>query len=319
MQLTEYSSTKQALGGAITLTVVSDMSRLAADELFVSLWREVIYFEKRFSRFLPSSELSRFNAKAGIRVPISAEFMAILQAAKLWAQKTSDLYNPFILPALHRAGYVQSAVKGYQHDKSPDYTNRYVVAGEQLELGDDWALIPRDSAIDLGGMGKGYLADQLGERLRTLGVAGYWLELSGDIATYGHTVDNQPIHVAIQNARDITKKHTDIMVECPETPFAVATSGTFRRGTHNVKDIEHHIIDPRSGKSAQTDVLLATVCAESALAADVVASCGVIVGADNCAALFKRFQLPAWLVQYRQHEGKIIDKKHGNQIIGVAI
>lgn len=319
MQLTEYNATKQALGGPVTLSVVGDMSRSAADELFVSLWREVLYFEKKFSRFLPSSELSRFNAKAGIKTPISPEFRSILLAAKQCSEDTDDLYNFFILPALQRAGYKNSAVQGYENDAAPDYTDRRVVPSKELEIGETWALIPHGSAIDLGGMGKGYLADQLGRRLREISVAGYWLELSGDIATYGVTAESEPIAVALQDARDSGKKRTDMLVVCPEEPFGLATSGTFRRNTQSATDIVHHIIDPRTGQSATTDVLLATVCASTALEADVLASCAVTLGASKADTFLRERKMPAWVLQYKASTSDIREYAHGTNIREVIL
>ena len=312
MQLVEYSSSKQALGGTIQLTFVSDISRHNAEELFKSLWREVLYFEKRFSRFLLSSELSRFNTKAGVKTPVSQEFRTVLLTAKACATQTGDLYNPFILPALQRAGYKGSAMKGYENDRVPDYSERQVVESSRLEIGDNWALIPRGSAIDLGGMGKGYLADQLGNKLRSMKkISGYWLDLSGDIATYGKRADWQPISVGIQDGREISKKRTDVIIVCPSEPFGIATSGTFRRGNQSQDAVRHHIINPKTGQSAQTDVMLATVCAKSALQADVLASCGVIVGSSATSALFSKHKLLGWMVQYKTNTGKIREQVQG--------
>jgi len=255
----------------------------------------VFQFERQFSRFLPSSELSRFNALSGTKMLISPEFAAILREAKRLIRKTKGLFNPFILPALQRTGYLGSAVAEYVDDEAPDYTSRSVVAPLKLELGVDWARIPFGTAIDLGGCGKGYLADQLGLYLRNQGVRGYWVELSGDIATFGTDENRQHLIISVKNA---TKRGTlaEVIV-CPTTPFGIATSGTFSRVSQVGTLRGHHIIDPKTSRPATTDLKLATVCASSAVAADVLASCAIIVGSRAAPKMLESHTIKSWVLQ----------------------
>lgn len=290
MHLIETVDTQHALGGNATIGLVLD-STVAPRKLHRTLWRTVFQFEKQFSRFLPNSELSRFNANAGIKTPVSDAFAAILKTAQDLAALTDGLCNPFILPALQRTGYIHSAAEGYQNDSAPDYSERRVVDIRKLELGDGWARIPYGTALEIGGFGKGYLADMLGTIAREQGAVGYWIELSGDIATYGHDAEGQPITIAVQ-AADASAADTYLVV-CPEEPFAVATSGTFARAAHAKTLKGHHIIDPRTSQPAKTDMLLATICGPAALTADVFASCALIVGSKLA---------PMWLNAHGTHE-----------------
>ena len=310
MHLVELTDTQRALGGNATIGLVLD-SALPARKLQNKLWRTVFQFEKQFSRFLPSSELSLFNASAGIKTPVSDAFAAVLKTAQEVATQTDGLCNPFVLPALQRAGYVHSAAEGYQNDPAPDYSERHVVDVSKLELGDGWARIPFGTAIDIGGFGKGYLADMLGAIAREEGAVGYWIELSGDIATYGHDAASQPITIAVQAAdASATGRY---LVVCPEEPFAVATSGTFKRAAHAKSMKEHHIIDPRTSQPAETDMLLATICAHSATAADVFASCALIVGSEQAPTWLKVHGSHEYLLQWRDNSGVAITS-HGAHI-----
>ncbi len=300
MHLNEYVTTNKALGGPATLGFASTIGDEAAGRLMKQLWLEVYTFEKRFSRFLQTSELSIFNQRAGARVAISSEFEKLLRAAQQQAQVTQSLYNPFILPALQKAGYKGSADVAYVDDMTTDYSKRTIANISELEIESGFARIPYSSALDLGGCGKGYLADQLGMILREAGVAGYWLEFSGDIATFGHGADGNPVMVAVQSAVGGTLSNP---IMCPASPAGVATSGTFRRSTQSETLTGHHIIDPRTGYPAETDVLLATVLANTAIDADVLASCAVIVGSMQAEDYLRRHGAHAWIVQYRDKDG----------------
>lgn len=308
MRLVTATETKQALGGDATYTIVAGEDT-DTSKLFAQLWRQTFQFERRFSRFLPDSELSRINYDAGLKLPASPELSAILRAAQELTVRTSGLFNPFILPALQRAGYKNSAVEKYASDQSPDYTDRSVASPEKLEIGDGWVRIPYGTALDLGGCGKGYLADQLGLYLRTKQVVGYWLNLSGDIATYGVNQDGQSIAVAIQDAA--TGQASDEVIICPPERFAVATSGTLRRDAHRHSLRGHHIINPRTGLPAETDITLATVCAPTTIEADVLASCAVILGSHEAPRFLETQSVPTWQLQFTDESGKLQRISHG--------
>lgn len=313
MYLRRLSQTRLALGCDTMLAIVSDMTADEADRLFKKLWKQVYVFERRFSRFLPMSELSTFNRTTGLKTPITPEFKDLLTSAKQLGVKTNGLYNPFITPALQRAGYMKSAVPGYEHDSTADYTIRRVVGVERLNIGDDWAQIPYGTALDMGGCGKGYLADQLGKILKNYKVQGYWLSLGGDILTMGRDENGNNITLDIQNANQPSHT-TDWIIECPTNSFAVATSGTFRRIGQDVKNNWHHIIDPTTLEPAKTDIRLATVCAETAAWADVLASCAVIVGSYKAPAFLKKHGVKSALLQGIDSDGVVFEKVIGAHI-----
>jgi len=59
----------------------------------------------------------------------------------------------------------------------------------------------------------------------------------------------------------------------------------------------HHIIDPKTGKPAKTDLKLATVCASSAVYADVLASCAIIVGSKAAPTMLETRAIKSWILQ----------------------
>lgn len=269
---TETAETHDALGGEIVLNLVTAANdKQQAIELLRAHWKTIFSFEKQFSRFIPNSELSQFNNRAGSKVIISPEFTAILLVAQNLAKLTDGLFNPFILPALQKNGYRKSALSGYENDDSNDYSERTVVNHTLLEIGDGWARIPYGTAIDLGGCGKGYLADLLAKATQLDWVRGYWFSIGGDIAGGGHTSDSKPWNVYIA---DPTGADTGKYFIQSSPVFGVATSSTLVRKGNGW----HHIIDPRTLKPAKTDIALSSIMAESAVLADVLASCSIIVG-----------------------------------------
>lgn len=291
--LRQYHESRQALGGNTTIVVTAEHEFSGSD--FAELWRKVYQFERQFSRFLPESELSQFNRRAGLDTPISQEFATLLQSAQQLSQRTNGLYNPFILPAVQRTGYVQSALDGYEDDVAPDYRMRSSSEANRLQVKANIATIPYGTAIDMGGCGKGYLADMLAKELRALSLPGFWVSLSGDMATYGIDANEQPWQTGVQDAQ--AKHAIPYIISATGRQLGIATSGTLRRKNQHLKAGAHHIIDPRSGQPADTDIRLATVVTHRAIDADVFASCAVIVGSEQAPALLRELGVLGFVLQ----------------------
>lgn len=277
MHLSKYWESNLALGCDGTIVIVTDKPKKEVDNLFKNLWLEIFNFEKQFSRFLPDSELTKFNIRAGLETKISDEFKELLLSSYKLSDLTNGLYNPFILPALYRYGYNKSFISSHINDLTPNYSASEVTDWKNLKIGTNGAKIPMNTAIDLGGCGKGYLADKLAEIIKSYEVNDFWVSLGGDIVASGNDVDYEPWNVYIQNAYDPSYSLEDAISYSDKT-LHIASSGTIVRRSKINEKTYHHIIDPKTYKPADTDVLLATVNAKSTLLADVLASCAVILG-----------------------------------------
>ena len=287
----------RALGSEVALTLIAQ-DKDQAKLILNALWASIVAFEKHFSRFLSDSELSQFNYHAGQETKISSEFRNLLSTAQKYSLKTDGLYNPFILPSLNRAGYIGSWPNPGDYDQVLNYSIRQVFDIDKLIIKRSSAIIPSNSAIDLGGIGKGYLLDKLAGYLEKSGIKNYWLSLGGDIICLGKDIGGSPWKVGIADAQD-----DEVVGETINNKsggkLAIATSGT----THHKGLGWHHIIDPRSGLSASTDVLTATVTAKSGVEADIHAKCLVILGSSNILSYVESNKLNA-IVQTLANSGK---------------
>lgn len=275
-----YHQANQALGSTIQLTIVTAKGQVYAEKILKTLWKQVFEFEKRCSRFIASSELSRLNESAGIVFVASEELLNIVTRAREIGLRTGGLFNPFVLPDLQRAGYSHSLAPAYTSVPAPNYLGRSVAPLETLEIGDGWIRIPYGSAIDLGGCGKGYIGDKLADQLdATEGIAGYWVSIGGDVIAQGTHETGASQSIAIVSSGTDRAILAQIPVPA-EKRIAVATSTTQKRkGVHKGK-AWHHIIDPRTGKPTANNIRLASVVGESLFDADVHAA-NVIIAGDS--------------------------------------
>jgi thiamine biosynthesis lipoprotein len=271
---------QHALGSECSITF-SHSEEENVSALFQECWKLIVSFENQFSRFKPESELSKFNARAGEKTQISTEFKRLLQTCVKYNKLTAGLFDPFVLPALQRAGYIGSWPNPSSYNTSQNYEGRHHPSPiDDLEIGDNWGRISDTSALDLGGIGKGYLLRELVLFLRRESVNGYWISLGGDIVCSGFDNDDNPWSIGI--ARTVSQVLPLPTVENVNgDTLAVATSGIIKRnGIRNDKQW-HHIIDPRTGEPAVTDILTATAINSDPITADILAKCAVIVGTAN--------------------------------------
>lgn len=291
---------RHVLGSTGYITLVSS-EETQLERVFAKLWYMVAAFEQRFSRFLPESELTSFNQAAGEWVPVSKAFHDLLVAARTMAERTTGLYNPFVLPALQRAGYEGSWPKPEVADPHTSYKDRVVVSIDKLEIRDREARIPAQSALDFGGIGKGYLLDQLTQVLDAEPLTGYWVSLGGDIICSGTDIDNVPWRIGVQHDDEVVTT-----IENGGKKLAIATSGiTKRKGRNESGEPWHHLIDPRTGKPAATDILTATVTAAHATEADIAAKCFVLLGASNVATAALRYPVDRAILQVKNRKGPL--------------
>ncbi len=301
-----YYKTEAALGTQIHMVVVTDRKQDWAEGLLQRFWLEILLFEKRCSRFIQDSELALFNRSAGSRINITPEFKSVLIAAQRMGMMTDGLYNPFVLPALQRAGYKQSLVPEYAHDVVDDHSAKRVVPVKALTIGDNWADIPYGSAIDLGGCGKGFIGDALADMADAQeGLAGYWFSIGGDVVTSGCDEHGKAWTVYITpRITDISSQARIGSATAPkDSRFAVATSTVRYRAGVSAGKAWHHIIDPTTGEPAETNIVLASLCGNSLLEADVLASCAIIVGYPKVKTWLKKFDQQGVMLQIVHKNG----------------
>lgn len=269
----------------------------AAKMIFSQIERRVKSFEANFSRFKKSSELSLLNANAGQSVTVSKELMALLSAARGMWLMTEGIIDPTIGQALISAGYDKSFDRPENvstRQVQPAPVQRRTMADVSLDEKNRTVVMPPGTALDLGGIGKGYLLDQLAVSLAKIS-SDFWWSLGGDMVVSGTDEDGQPWTVGVQDPNNFEKDA--FTVKPPTGRWGIATSGIAkRRGVRNGQPW-HHIIDPRTGQPAHTDIMAVTVLAPQALAADVAAKTIIILGEISGLA---------WLGRHENFEALII-------------
>ena len=226
----------------------------------------------RLTRFSPDSELSRFNAQAGRWAEVTPLLEALLRQSLRAYEESDGLVNAAILPALLAAGYTRTFADG---PTAVTTTVAVPSLPEVLEVAGGRARLRHGAQIDLGGIAKGWLADQLVADLGDNAL----VNLCGDLMARGggERGDGWPVGMGIE---------TVLLLD-----IGAATSGTRRRAWGEGL---HHLIDPRTGLPSATDVLEASVLAQTAADAEIYAKAALLLGTADAPAYLEGHGALGW-------------------------
>lgn len=259
-------------------------------------------FEKRFSRFQENNEVSNFNSSQESTFSISPDLMEMLVLAKMYHERTGGIFDITMLPLLEQEGYTDSALHGFTHHQQIQLKPS-IVGIEKVQLDPERLSVtkPLGLRIDLGGIGKGFIVDQVAATLKKKGYTDFLVDAGGDLFAAGQDLKRGYPWWAI-DVEISGKSHQDspsLML----SQLGVATSGINRR--HWMKDgqTKHHLIDVRSGKSAETTLKTVSVVASTVVEADIWAKSLLILGMTLGYEKAHELLLPTLFVD---HENKIV-------------
>jgi thiamine biosynthesis lipoprotein len=269
--------TFQAMGSKILIAMDTDDLLLMDEALKAREWFE--QWEESLSRFRLTSELSQLNRRPGMPIKVSDTFFKVASLAKKVEKRTHGLISPSILNALESAGYTETFENLINQTEIVLKQTLYPAGNEnkQYELDEinHTITIPYGIQLDFGGFAKGWAAHQT--MLRLQGFAPVLVDAGGDIAISAQLTNGSPWPVGV-----VDPMHKDNNLELLMlVKGGIATSGRDYRRWFANNAWQHHLIDTRTNKPAETDVLTATVIAENVMEAESSAKMGLILGSKD--------------------------------------
>ncbi|MFN2134969.1 MAG: FAD:protein FMN transferase [Candidatus Promineifilaceae bacterium] len=239
--------------------------------------------EQALSRFRPDSELSVLNGHSGQWVRVSRLLWDLMTLALQMAKLTGGYYDPTILNALKRYGYTVSFDQLTQADSSnpaplmPLPLDTWTAI--ELNEADQAVLLPAGMSVDLGGIAKGYSAQQAVGILRDIGPC--LVDAGGDLAAgpAPRFFPGWPIAVSSPWATE-TGAPADMFVLWIADETAATSGIDYRNWQHNGRRV-HHLIDPATGAPAATDGQTATILADEAVVAEAWATSALVAGSER--------------------------------------
>ena len=240
------------------------------------------------STYLPDSDISRINNGDSL-VIVDKHFQKVYNTAKLVWEKTGGYFDPTVGALVNAYGFgpepSANVVSDEMRDEILTYTGwdkTYLTTKKTIQKTN-----PKLS-IDFNALAKGYAVDLISDHLRSKNISSFLVEIGGEIVAQGFSPKTKKVwRIAIDDPNQSDERKFIKLIRLNNT--ALATSGNYRKYKINKETGKRsvHSINPKTGNSFPTEVLSASVLAETCMIADAYATALMVMPFTDSMALIE--------------------------------
>ena len=265
--------TEEVIGTVCTVNAFKDGSKKLYDQLFNRLHE----IDRAFSVHISDSDISRLNAASGREsVVLSPDVFYVLEQSVFYADLCDGIFDPSVGPLVQ----LWDVTSDNPHvPEIADIKNAQTLVNYKdivLDKKTSSAFLKKEGmAIDLGGIAKGFAADELVKILKEKKVKRALINLGGNVSTYGIKENGNPWKIGIRDPIYGNELAAALSIE---GSMSVVTSGIGER--YFMKDgvRYHHIIDVRSGYPGDAGYMSSSIISSSSIQADALSTISFLAG-----------------------------------------
>jgi thiamine biosynthesis lipoprotein len=280
----------RALG---TTAVVATADRAWEGAACAVVERELDAIDRACSRFRPDSELARVNRAGGKRVAVGPLLLEALRVAVDAARTSGGLVDPTVGRALRTSGYDSTFQVVAARDGNAFRAEFSTVPGWQtIELDEAGATVrvPAGVELDLGATAKALACDRAAIAAAAI-AGGALVGLGGDIAVAGAApAGGWPVRIADNHADPLDAPGPTVALDGGGLATSSTTVRRWRRGAVEL----HHLVDPRTGRPAESPWRTVSVAARTCVDANVASTASFLL--EDAPGWLESRGLPARLV-----------------------
>jgi FAD:protein FMN transferase len=272
---------RDMMGTLISVELYSDneqQGQHCAQQVFDEFQR----IENMMSPYIADSELSQINNDAYVEaVKVSPELFQLIKTSMKFSRLSDGAFDISFASIGHQYDYR----KKIQPDEKAIKQSLPTVNYKNILLENNTVRFTHPGMrIDLGGIAKGYSVDQAIGILQQCGVSSAIVSAGGDSRIIGDK-NGRPWIIGIQHPR----KKNAYALRIPLSNTAISTSGDYERYFLTNNERIHHIINPRTGKSAKKSWSV-SVIGPDATTTDALSTTLFILGAEKGIQLIEKMQ-----------------------------
>ena len=266
----------------ITIYSMDHMTQAAADDALEQAFALCGTYEDMLSKTLEGTDIYRINHAGGEPVECDPETVEIIRMGLQYAELSDGKFDITIGKAVDLWDFHADAVPAVPDPALLSEAVSHVdyktvsIEGSQVTLTDP------EAEIDLGGIAKGYIADQIAGQIRSR-VLGGTLNFGGNVYAVGIKPDGKKEKDFVVGIEAPYSDKSEVVGSTPASDRTVVTSGVYERFfTYEGREY-HHILDPETGYPADSDVLGVSIAAARGKSADcdALATICLILGAEK--------------------------------------
>lgn len=256
----------------------------AADETLGEVKARILELEGALSVTDSGSDIYALNHAEGAAVPVCRGTYALLTAACSMAERTDGAFDPTIYPVSLAWGFTTESFQ--VPDEREILSLLELVDYTQVQLSDGTVQLPAGAKLDLGAAAKGYAADEAARMYEDAGIKSGLISLGGNIQTVGSKPDGSAWRIGIQEPEG-----EGYLGVVSVRDAAVVTSGGYERYfTDEDGNTYWHILDPATGRPADSGLLSVTVITKSGAYADMLSTALFVMGAERAEAFWREYR-----------------------------
>ena len=251
--------------------------------------------DNSLSPFNKSSVITAINNNTSTKA--DKYLTEVFMLAQTVNKETDGAFDITVAPLVNAWGF------GFRNGTRPTESQTdslLAIVGQEKVTLKDGEIIKSDPRImlDCSAIAKGFGVDKVAEFLASKGIKNYLVEIGGEISARGKnsrgTEWNIGITKPIDDSLSVNQENQAVL---QITDKAMATSGNYRNFYYEGGKKYAHTINPHTGKPAQSDILSATVIAESCAVADAYATAFMVLGSSKAQEVLKKHpELQAYLI-----------------------
>lgn len=270
-----------------------------AQQAVAEIERRLQEYERQYSMYMEDSQVSQINKNAGKKyTSVSEECLEILKRSVLVSQEFDGLFDITIAPLTKLWG-ISSENPHVPSQQEIDQAKALVNFRDVLIDGNQVMLRNIGQAIDLGAVAKGASCDIVREVAAEYGIKTGYASIGGNLVVLGDDPEGKPYRFAI---RDPQGDASEYIATLSLTGKTMATTGGYERWFEQNGKRYHHVLDPRTGYPAESDLLSVSVISEDGLLADCLSTALFVAGKE---AALERMQREDYQLVIVDTEGNI--------------
>jgi FAD:protein FMN transferase len=305
----EFSFTGKTMGTTYHIIILAD-SNQSTKGIQEKIDQKLEDINQSMSTYRSDSQISRFNAlkKANEKFAVSEDLLEVLLVSRTVFQLTNGAWDGTVNPLVSLWGFMSEKLPTKIPDKNEINKILPQIGFDKIIISKDGYILKKNPEIslDLASIAKGHGVDRVSELLLHNGFKNFIVEIGGDLYVQGKNKEGVPWRAGI-NMPDKNAPFDKVYKIITLTDMAMATSGDYR----NLIEIEGqrypHVIDPKTGYPVQTQVVSATIIAQTCTFADGLATAAMVMGPEKSIDLINRLKNVEGLIIVRNSDGTFTD------------
>lgn len=247
-----------------------------------SVWKVFFEIERSMSKYKQTSDVGLINHSDIEPVEVAPMTYELIEKSFKFSELTMGAFDISVMPYVHL--WSESQEKGVLPSDQDlralkdaiGSINFSLLAAKKIKRHN------KQSQIDLGAIAKGFAIDKAAGILSGFNFVDFMIDAGGDVYVSGRNCNGKKWRIGVRDPR----KKESLLDVLHISDVAVTTSGDYERYFEIDGKRYSHIIDPRTGKSANK-VLSATVIAPTAVEADALSTALCVLGSVEGEALIE--------------------------------